>query len=233
MYEEPHSILESRTIERRVLGTICGRRHVQRKTRGDQSGHAVEWHARRVHKGAAGAPPSTARNAARFVALPWRDSGVATRRRLQKSRPWRHRRSDHLVVCAPTRRGRIDLDLRSLGTREAVAQMRGAPPIGLRRRSANCPVALARQRGFLSTARRSAPRRAQVGWNASERGPRPSHVKRPRSASFRVALGSQRRARTAWSIKTPSTASPETAATQRKRRVDAKSVMLHEGVNHP
>ena len=86
MYEEPHSIVQSRTIERRVLGTICGRRHVQRKTRGDQSGHAVEWHARRVHTGAAGAPPSTARDAARSVALPWRHSGVATRRRLQKSR---------------------------------------------------------------------------------------------------------------------------------------------------
>ena len=49
--------------------------------------------------------------------------------------------------CAPTRRrGRIDLDLRSMGTREALAQVRGAPSIGSRRRGARRPVGWGSQR---------------------------------------------------------------------------------------
>ena len=62
MYEEPRSIVRSRTIERRVLGTICSRRQGQRKTRGGQSECGVEWHAR-------GVPHVRQRGAIRRVAL--------------------------------------------------------------------------------------------------------------------------------------------------------------------
>ena len=62
-YEEPRSIVQSRTIERGVLGTICGRRHGHR---GGRIGRAVEGaRARRSHR-REGMPP----HAARFVSLP-------------------------------------------------------------------------------------------------------------------------------------------------------------------
>ena len=55
--------------------------------------------------------------------------------------------SQTILLCAPTRRqGRIDLDLRSMGTREALAQVRGALPIGPRRRGAGRPVGWGSQR---------------------------------------------------------------------------------------
>ena len=60
-YEEPRSIVQSRTIERGVLGTICGRRHGHRErpARG-RIGRAVEGHAHGVRTGAKACRPSRA-----------------------------------------------------------------------------------------------------------------------------------------------------------------------------
>ena len=70
-FEEPRSIVQSRTIERGVLGTICGRRHGHRErpsnwTRGRGA------RARRSHR-REGMPAIARGDAARFVSLP-RDS---------------------------------------------------------------------------------------------------------------------------------------------------------------
>ncbi len=98
--EEPRSIVQSRTIERGVLGTICGRRHGHRERPGGRIGRAVEEHARGVRTGAKACRP----HAARFVSLPWDNArlpgGLPSRRRLQKAPP----RSAHwgwsLMFCS-------------------------------------------------------------------------------------------------------------------------------------
>ena len=86
-YEEPRWIVQSRTIERGVLGTICGRRHGHRERPGGRIGRAVEGHARGVRTGAKACRP----HAARFVSLPLDNArlpgGLPSRRRLQKSPP--------------------------------------------------------------------------------------------------------------------------------------------------
>ena len=79
--------------------------------------------------------------------------------------------SQTILLCAPTRRqGRIDLDLRSMGTREALAQVRGALPIGPRRRGAGRPVGWGSQRIKLRGGSDDAGTRDAVGWSASESG---------------------------------------------------------------
>ena len=67
-HEEPRSIVQSRTIERRVLVTNCGRRRSLRDDRGGQAGPVVDAHARDARTGA-GAPPSTRCHTARSVPL--------------------------------------------------------------------------------------------------------------------------------------------------------------------
>ena len=59
--EEPRSIVQSRTIERRVLVTNCARRRSQRDDRGGQAGPVVDAHARDARTGA-GAPPGHLRD---------------------------------------------------------------------------------------------------------------------------------------------------------------------------
>ena len=80
--EEPRSIVQSHTIERGVLGSICGR--ASRRSNWTRS---IEGHARGVRKGAKACRP----HAARFVSLPWDNArlpgGLPSRRRLQKAPP--------------------------------------------------------------------------------------------------------------------------------------------------
>ena len=71
--EEPRSIVQSRTIERGVLGTICGRRHGHRGGRIPTRGRGAR--ARRSHR-REGMPAIARGDAARFVSLPRDDSAL-------------------------------------------------------------------------------------------------------------------------------------------------------------
>ena len=68
--EEPRSIVQSRTIERRVLVTVLWRSPRERQCRGEQTGPAVEGHAPGVRSGQGARLPSaraTQRDPSRWV----------------------------------------------------------------------------------------------------------------------------------------------------------------------
>ena len=75
-HEEPRSIVQSRTIERRALVTICGRRRSHRDDRGAEAGPVVDG-TRETLARARGLPPSTRGDAARSVSLVEGHSGVS------------------------------------------------------------------------------------------------------------------------------------------------------------
>ena len=75
-HEEPRSIVQSRTIERRVLVTICGRRRSHQDDRGAEAGPVVDG-TRETLARARGLPPSTRGDAARSVSLVEGHSGVS------------------------------------------------------------------------------------------------------------------------------------------------------------
>ena len=154
-HEEPRSIVQSRTIERRVLVTNCARRRSQRDDRGGQAGPVVDAHARDARTGA-GAPPSTRCHTARSVPLVGGHRRITTPllphtpsthpSPLRHHSAWRRLRTGEeprsIVQTRTIERrvlgdiggqtiefvGRLEAiqqDLRSIGTREVLVQVRG------------------------------------------------------------------------------------------------------------